>query len=217
MLSTILKPKIPYQLPVGGATEKTLQNGQNLKKWKIEIFRHWCTQGTWKCAYNHYLGCWTRFCSLKYRLNFPSGWYWKNFAKWSKSEKMENWHFFDSDVPQGPESVPITMIWSSEHDSAVKTTLAIAFLGATEKTWENVQNLKKWKIDIFRHCCAQRTWKCACNHDLEFWAWFCSQNDRSDSPLGCYWKNLRKWLKSEKVENRRFSPLMYPRDLKVCP
>ena len=38
VLSTILQPKITVAAAFMGATEKTSQNGQNLKKWKSRNF-----------------------------------------------------------------------------------------------------------------------------------------------------------------------------------
>ena len=49
-------------------------------------------------------------------------------VKISKNEKSK---FFDNDVPKGPESVPTTMIWISEPDSAAKKPIATALAGAT--------------------------------------------------------------------------------------
>ena len=54
-------------------------------------------------------------------------------------------------MAKGPESVPITIIWGAEHDFEAKIAVATALVGATEKTSQNGQNLKKWKIQIFRH------------------------------------------------------------------
>ena len=45
--------------------------------------------------------------------------------------------------------MPITIIWGAEHDSEAKNTVATALVGATEKTLQNDQNLKKWKIEFF--------------------------------------------------------------------
>ena len=53
-------------------------------------------------------------------------------------------------MPRGPESVPITIIWGAEHDSEAKNTVPTTCAGATEKTLQNAQNLKKWKNRIFR-------------------------------------------------------------------
>ena len=47
--------------------------------------------------------------------------------------------------------MPITIILGAQHESEAKSTVPIALLGATEKILQNGQNLKKWKIEIFRH------------------------------------------------------------------
>ena len=63
------------------------------KNGKSNIIHRWCVWGVWNCAYNHYLGCWVRFCSQKYHCIMPYGSYWKNFARLEKFEKIENRNF----------------------------------------------------------------------------------------------------------------------------
>ena len=60
-------------------------------------------------------------------------------------------------MPNGPESVPITIILGAEHDFAARYAVVPALVGATEKTSQNGQNLKKRKIQIFRHRRARGT------------------------------------------------------------
>ena len=78
------------------------------------------------------------------------------------------------------------------------------------------KKVKNGKIDINLRWCVWRGPNFAYNHYLGCWVRFHRRNVHCDTPFGSNWKTFAKLKKSEKMENRNFSTLMGPRELKVC-